>query len=361
MSWKIAGACVLCVVFAGGAFAQDARKAFADVNAQWKQLDAAMQDLSGKFRSAPPEQREAIRAQFNELTAQARKLMPQLQNAAVGAYRAAPNQDKEVIETLMGVAADALRRDDYEASQAICDMLLQNKCQAPQLFNLAGVTSYGLDNFAGAESFLKEAEKAGVIGDLGANFLRDAPQAKRKFEREVALRKAEAATQDLPVVKFETNKGVITIELYENEAPQTVGNFISLVESGFYNRKTFHRVLPNFMAQGGCPKGDGTGGPGYRIPCECYAENHREHFRGTLSMAHAGRDTGGSQFFITFLRTPHLDGKHTVFGRVVDGLDVLAKLQRRDPDRSGVAPDEIIKAEVLRKRPHEYAPNKLPE
>jgi cyclophilin family peptidyl-prolyl cis-trans isomerase len=155
---------------------------------------------------------------------------------------------------------------------------------------------------------------------------------------------------------METSKGIVVLELYENEAPQTVGNFVHLVEQGFYNGLAFHRVLPNFMAQGGDPKGDGTGGPEYKIYCECHTPEHRHHFRGTLSMAHAGRDTGGSQFFVTFLRTPHLDGRHTAFGRVVEGIDVLAKLQRRDPQRSNVEPDRILKAEVLRKRQHVYQP-----
>ena len=139
-------------------------------------------------------------------------------------------------------------------------------------------------------------------------------------------------------------------------------NFVVQARDGFYDGLTFHRVLPGFMAQAGCPNGTGTGGPGYQIPCECQQENHRDHFRGTLSMAHAGKDTGGSQFFLTFRRTAHLDGRHTVFGRVIDGLDVLAKLQRRDPQRPGQPePDTIVKAEVLRKRDHEYVPTKVGE
>src|SRR5690606_2930191 len=130
---------------------------------------------------------------------------------------------------------------------------------------------------------------------------------------------------------------------------------ITLVEDQFYDGLTFHRVLPHFMAQGGDPNGDGSGGPGYEIPCECYKPEARMHFRGSLSMAHAGRDTGGSQFFITFLPTAHLNGRHTVFGRVIEGLDVLDQLQRRDPESaSAPEPDKIVKAEVLRKRDHEY-------
>jgi cyclophilin family peptidyl-prolyl cis-trans isomerase len=164
----------------------------------------------------------------------------------------------------------------------------------------------------------------------------------------------------LPRVKLQTTKGDIVIELFENEAPDTVGNFISLVEDGFYNDLSFHRVLKNFMAQGGDPKGDGTGGPGYNIYCECYKPDYRRHFQGSLSMAHAGRDTGGSQFFLTFRQTPHLNGRHTCFGRVIEGMDVLSRLQRVNPEMPGdETPDKIVKAEVVRKRDHAYAPRKV--
>ena len=124
----------------------------------------------------------------------------------------------------------------------------------------------------------------------------------------------------------------------------------------------FHRVLKNFVAQTGCPRGDGSGDAGYSIHCECDKENFRKHFRGSLSMAHAGPDTGGSQFFITFRATPNLNGKHTVFGRVLTGFDTLVKLQRVDPDDAKarqVDPDRIVKAELVRKRDHEYFPNKV--
>ncbi|MBW3600539.1 MAG: peptidylprolyl isomerase [Planctomycetes bacterium] len=161
---------------------------------------------------------------------------------------------------------------------------------------------------------------------------------------------------------METNKGKLVIELFEDQAPNTVANFITLVESGFYDGLAFHRVIPHFMAQGGDPDGDGTGGPGYEIPCECYEEDARMHFRGSLSMAHAGRDTGGSQFFLTFIPTPHLNGRHTVFGRVIEGLEVLDELQRRDPnDTAAPAPDKIVDAEVIRKRDHEYTVKKVGE
>ncbi|AFV23746.1 peptidyl-prolyl cis-trans isomerase [Methanolobus psychrophilus R15] len=128
---------------------------------------------------------------------------------------------------------------------------------------------------------------------------------------------------------IETEKGNIVLELFEKDAPKTVENFEKLINKGFYDGLSFHRVLPNFVIQGGCPKGDGTGGPGYSIKCETKG-NPRKHGKGALSMAHAGKDTGGSQFFITHSPQPHLDGIHTVFGQVIEGMDVVNKIKPKD-------------------------------
>lgn len=128
-----------------------------------------------------------------------------------------------------------------------------------------------------------------------------------------------------------TEKGTMHIELFTNAAPNTVANFANLAKSGFYNGLNFHRVIAGFVAQGGCPEGSGRGGPGYRIKCELENNPHK-HLKGTLSMAHAGRDTGGSQFFICFAPQPHLDGEHTVFGQIKDkeSLAVLDSLKQSD-------------------------------
>ncbi len=128
-----------------------------------------------------------------------------------------------------------------------------------------------------------------------------------------------------------TEKGNMTIEFFTEDAPKTVENFISLSKKGFYDGLTFHRVIRDFMIQGGCPKGDGTGGPGYQIQCELDG-NNQYHDKGVLSMAHAGRNTGGSQFFICHNRrnTAHLDRNHTVFGKVVEGIDVVDEIRQGD-------------------------------
>ena len=128
-----------------------------------------------------------------------------------------------------------------------------------------------------------------------------------------------------------TNKGQMHVALYELDAPKTVANFVKLAESGFYTGLKWHRVIPDFVIQGGCPNGTGAGGPGYQIDCELYGEN-QFHDTGVLSMAHAGRNTGGSQFFVCHSRrnTAHLDRNHTCFGKVTEGLDVLDQIREGD-------------------------------
>ena len=130
---------------------------------------------------------------------------------------------------------------------------------------------------------------------------------------------------------IKTNKGEMKVEFYEKDAPNTVANFVKLSKQGFYNGLNWHRVLPDFVIQGGCPNGTGAGGPGYKIDCELDGEN-QYHDRGVLSMAHAGRNTGGSQFFICHSRnnTAHLDRNHTCFGKVIEGVDVVDKIRVGD-------------------------------
>ncbi len=135
----------------------------------------------------------------------------------------------------------------------------------------------------------------------------------------------------MKTAEIHTKKGIMKIEFFEDDAPNTVQNFIDLAEKGYYDGLTFHRVIPDFVIQGGCPKGDGTGGPGYQIDCELDGDN-QYHDRGVLSMAHAGRNTGGSQFFICHSRTntAHLDRNHTVFGKVTEGVEVIDEIRQDD-------------------------------
>ena len=161
---------------------------------------------------------------------------------------------------------------------------------------------------------------------------------------------AQSVMDTYNYAKFTTSKGVIWAKLYKDDAPNTVANFAHLCEVGFYNGLKFHRVIPGFMAQGGCPHSKdnpamaGTGGPGWQIDCETDTSTH-PHRRGVLSMAHAGPNTGGSQFFITFVATPHLDGVHTVFGAIdEDDTESFMVLDQIDQN------DDIVSIEVVESR-----------
>ena len=145
--------------------------------------------------------------------------------------------------------------------------------------------------------------------------------------------------------RFKTEKGDIVCELYADRVPMTVENFVNLARAGFYDGTTFHRVIPGFMAQGGDPTGSGRGGPGYEFADE-FHPTLRHDAAGTLSMANAGANTNGSQFFLTFGPTPHLDNRHSVFGRVTEGMDVLRSIRERDPQTDRADGDRIATIEI---------------
>jgi len=209
----------------------------------------------------------------------------------------------------------------------------------------------------GTESDSDSAGKAPAVGG-GATTARDASEGEKaaapsqpvdaSASPEPAEEKEPAMPEPLPQVTIHTEKGDIVLELAEDDAPNTVANFISLAEKGFYDGLTFHRVIADFMIQGGCPEGTGRGGPGYVIADE-FSPNLK-HTRGVISMANAGPNTGGSQFFITHVPTPWLDGKHAVFGHVTSGMEVVDAIQQGD---------KITRVTVDRKRHHAYKPQTL--
>ena len=143
------------------------------------------------------------------------------------------------------------------------------------------------------------------------------------------------------IAEFDTKMGKFKIELFGDKAPLTVGNFIKLVDKGFYNGLIFHRVIPNFMIQGGCPHGSGRGGPGYTIRDEFHPDL-KHNAKGILSMANAGPDTGGSQFFITVAPTPWLDGHHSIFGKVIEGMDVVELISKVNKDRNDKPLKDVV-------------------
>ena len=337
---------------------------FTEVFEQWKLRLGAIRDAQDEYKNAGDDALDEIQERRVRLVSEAEQLIPRLRKTAINAYGESPNRNRAISRLLVSMAKDEVNRDDYDAAANLASMLIENNCDEKGLHNLAGIAAFCSNDFSKAEEFLSKAQVDGSLDNKGESFVAQLAEQKRLWDEEQKTRGAESAANDLPQVKLATSKGDIVVELFENEAPQTVGNFVNLVQSGFYDGVIFHRVLPGFMAQTGCPEGTGRGGPGYNIYCECYSSEHRNHFRGSLSMAKgAQRDSGGSQFYLTFVPTPHLNRQHTVFGRIIEGMDVLAKLNRVNPDAAEWEPqhkpDNIVTATVLRKRDHEYAPTKV--
>ncbi len=254
-------------------------------------------------------------------------------------------------EAQYGEVVEFIEAVDFDASES------------PEVINLLAKCLFAEDRYEEAVAALKSIPAVALAGnrDLSSSVRKDLAQYELYVElwaKEQELRQAEAAAGDLPMVEIHTSQGRIVVELFEDHAPNTVANFVKLAGDGFYNGTKFHRFMADFMVQGGDPnsmaEGLGTvgnGGPGYRIPDEHFREDRRRHFRGTLAMANkGGPNTAGSQFYITHRATPWLNDTKTVFGRVVEGLDIARSL-RKD--------DDIKVTIVLRKRDHEYVPETI--
>ncbi len=349
------------------------QEAFERTFGRWKEVLKQLRALDIEYRTAHPMRRDPIEARYDELVKQGERLDRELIDAAVLAFVDDPSSNQGLARFLLGVLSMEMGVERYEDALRLAQLLIDNEVKIPQLYNLAGVAAYNSNQFELARKHLRRAHELNALDEAGRKSAASLKYSIEAWEEERKWREDETAARNLPRVVLHTNKGEIEIELFEDHAPNTVANFISLVEDGFYDGLTFHRVKDGFMAQAGCPEGDGTRGPGYTIRCEAYEDNARKHFRGSVVMAHRGVHTGGSQFYISFVPTPHLDGRHTVFGRVVRGLDVLAKLQRReprDPVEVAINPhanivipraDRIARARVLRKRDHDYSPVVKPE
>lgn len=242
--------------------------------------------------------------------------------------------------------------NQYEAAAAKFETVLKKDEKNLEARMLLAICDFSIGKFEESVKIFEEVLKGEIDAETrskAAQFQEMARTYIPLWKAEQEIRARETKADDLPRVRFTTTKGEIEIELLENDAPNTVANFIELVARKYYDGLKFHRVIPGFMAQGGDPNGDGSGGPGYRFKDEIKPD-YRRHFRGSLSMANAGPDTNGSQFFLTHLPTEWLNGKHTVFGRVIKGQDVVDSL---------LIGDAIVKAEVLRKRDHEYKSTKI--
>lgn len=342
----------------------DSKVDWAPTHAKFKKNREKLEQMQKEFEAAPAARQLEIQQQAGGLIQEINAVYPQLRKMAPEVFKADP-MNVDAAEICLEID---FQKNCYADAVKAADLILTRDPTNQLALNLGAVAHFATHDFVGAKALFEKAEAANVlIGQLAQYYENCEPYA-AYWTKEAKIREKEDAAQgdeQLPIVEFETTKGKVAFLLLENEAPNTVANFISLVEKKYYDGLQFHRVIPQFMAQGGCPNSrpgsaepPGAGGPGYNIKCECYQPNARVHFMGSLSMAHAGKDTGGSQFFITHLPTAHLNPNpaaqkgHTVFGRVIEGQDVVASIEKGDT---------ITSAKVVRKRNHEYKPETQPE
>ena len=362
----LCGALLLPAVFAPAAVGQD------DLATQWTALVSRNDALAAKadaleeeFAGADPARRKEIEKEFQQVAGTFNnEILPEMQRVAPAVFAADPSN----IKAGEFATKNAYSRAKFDEAERLAEALLQADPDNVDGLNLRGLAEYKQNKFSEAKESFAAATAAGVAGAEVTQWQGTLPELIPAWEREQQIRQAQADA-NLPRVAFTvagpdgTEKGTIVVELFEEEAPNTVANMVSLVESGFYDGIRFHRVLPDFMAQVGDPitkdlnanpRTYGTGDPGYAIKSEFRAPDARKHFVGSLSMANSGPDTGGSQFFMTTAPTSYLNGRHTVFGRVVDGMNVLHGVTLANPGTPGYdirGTDVIKKAEVLNKRP----------
>ncbi|MBR2694481.1 MAG: peptidylprolyl isomerase [Thermoguttaceae bacterium] len=324
-----------------------------------------LRSLKEEYQTAAPERKDEIQAKFNPLLAETSTLQKSLVPLAIEAFKSLDSQDEELSVFLMSMLDKmVVTTEEYETAYSIAKALDGAiPEQYSYLYAYGAYAAFNVMQLDDAEAFYQKAKETGGLEGLRKQDPRGEmqipsmitqvlPQYRKLWPEELAAREKDAA-EELPRVLLRTSKGDIVLELFLREAPESVGNFMTLVSQKYYDGVPFHRVLPHFMAQGGDPTGTGAGGPGYCIKDECKKPGARMHFRGSLSMAKtAAPDSGGSQFFLCFIPTVHLNGQHTVFGRVVEGMEVLSELQRINPEgRNLPAPDRIVEARILRGEP----------
>ncbi len=309
---------------------QDDQATLSDLQRRWSELQIQFAAKAAEISEATGDPTE-LQNQYNQLLTQADQTIDQIKQVSLRLIEKDAN-DRQALRSLMGVLVHlADNANDLEVLD-VGQQLIEKGISPAWWEAAARINRLSIDG--------------------------------REIFEELLIRQREFQADDLPRVKLVTNKGEIVIELFEDQAPNTIANFITLIESGHFAEVSFHRVIDGFMAQAGQQRADGEMiDLGYTIACECYVPDTRRHFSHSVSMALAGRDSGSGQFFLNFARTKHLDGKHTCFGRIISGADVLSQIQRTQTEFGAaiedVENDKIVAAEVIRKRDHDYRVKKM--
>ena len=322
----------------------------------WKASIKNLQSIRDRLTAAEGDDLASLRKAYLKAVVDAKPSLRNFTTAAEEALASGGEYQKDAAAFLKDRIGGLLNTDDFERAFRIGELLLKKGYKDRTVLEATGIAAAMTNHSQQARDYLQQADQKEPLSSIGREMLTAISELEAAWKEEQQIREAEKNADDLPRVQFSTSQGDVVVELFENESPETVGSFVQLVEQGFYDGLDFHRVIPHRVAQGGCPKGDGTGGPGYSIRCERLDGDYRHHFRGSLSMARTGDPhTAGSQFFFCMAPLSDLDGQYTVFGRIIEGMDVLAKLHRQDGKSEMLPPaDRILKATVDRKRDHDY-------
>ncbi|MCA9195441.1 MAG: peptidylprolyl isomerase [Planctomycetales bacterium] len=323
--------------------------------------------------SMTAEEDQKLRRDFSNAQMEGHRLFDTMIDAALAQFLADPENNSATEQMLYEVVKDSVEMDRFENMLPVAQALINRNFDGEKLKAYMALSAIAMNQWELAKPFVSHLSELGISESYLHQLNDELEGLKEKWQKELSEREKDAAGEPLPQAIIRTTKGDVLVELFENNAPGTVGTFISLAEQGFYDNLEFHRVLQHFMAQTGCPIGDGTGGPGFYIYSEASRPDARPFFRGTLGIAIASDPntglplvhSGGSQFFVTYVPTFELEGTYTSFGRVLTGMEVVASLTRVNPDEKPaegeppVIPDRVLNIEIVRKRDHEYVPNKL--
>ncbi len=343
--------------------AQEYRAAITDL----RQVLKSSRKVYVEYYVAKKDEPEKYLMQWLAVGEEVHKKMDRVRESMIKLYIANSGRYRALGDALYFMANKDANEDRPETSMQIYEALIEAGYEAPGLFEKASRAAYASNQFAKAALYLRRSIAFGAPIDqslpLGIEML------EQQWQEELNRRRREEAANDLPRVEFITTKGVIEVELFEDDFPETVNNFIYLVEHNYYDAKPLFRVERHAMAQTGCERGDGTGTPGYTIKGEFTPGRSRGHFRGSIGLALsidektriADPNSGSGQFYFCLSPMPQNDGQYCVFGRITKGIETLGffnpvDMTQKEQRNAGGTADSIVRARVVRKRDHEYKP-----
>lgn len=349
-------------------------KEFTEAADRFRDVLKRLVDAEIRFHNSDDRKQETLyRRDWNGLREEAFLAHQTMLHAGVAEYLSDPPSNPDLANFLFATLKRNVEGDSLEGMLPIAKALYETGYPAPELIGMYSMCCLAENEFDKARELLAPLVSGEEAPEELIAIHQRLDDLALAWKEEQAFRERDAAGEPLPQARVTTTKGEFVIELFENDAPQAVANFISLAERSFYDYSQFFLVIENVMAQAGCPKADGTGGPGYFLPRESDEHAKRKIFRGSVALAllPGMPDSGGSQFMITYLPVTELEEHSTVFGRVISGMPNVARLNRAEPagekkeDEANKPPeprddpDEIIAIEIIGKRNHPYEPTRL--